>query len=125
MRSSFTIIELLIVIGIISLLFLIGIPAFRVYQPSLQLSGTVRELVTDLRYAGQLSVDEQVNHGIRFNIAANKYEIIKFGVSEEVLETKLLPSEVWLQQISGLSDNRRFGFVIFGVQNPMRDIFFI
>ncbi len=87
MRSSFTIIELLVVIGIISLLFLIGIPAFRAYQPSLQLSGTVRELVTDLRYAGQLSVDEQVNHGIRFDIAANKYEIIKFGASEEVLET--------------------------------------
>jgi prepilin-type N-terminal cleavage/methylation domain-containing protein len=106
MKNSFTLIELLVVMGIISLFFLISIPSFRAYQPSLQLSGTVRDLVTDLRYAGQLSVDEQVNHGIRFNIAANKYEIIRFGETEEVLETKLLSSEVELQQISGLSGNQ-------------------
>ena len=72
MRNGFTLIELLVVIGILSLLFLIGIPAFRAYQPALQLSGSVRELVTDLRYAGQLSVDEQVNHGVRFSVSEGR-----------------------------------------------------
>lgn len=106
MKNGFTIIELSVVIGIVVLLFLISIPAFRAYQPSLQLSGVVRDLVTDLRYAGQLSVDEQVNHGIRFYVAENKYEILKIRDTVEILETKLLPSEVSFQQISGLTNDQ-------------------
>ncbi|GAI55728.1 unnamed protein product, partial [marine sediment metagenome] len=65
-KSAFTLAELLVIIGIIGILALISIPAFRAYQPNLQLSSMVRELVTDLRYAQQLAVAEQVEHGIRF-----------------------------------------------------------
>lgn len=102
-HESFTIMELLVIIGIIGILALIGIPAFKAYQPTLQLSGAVRELVTDLRYAGQLAVTEQVNHGVRFSTSTNQYWIIRYGATEEILALTTLPSKVSFRQITGLT----------------------
>lgn len=98
--NGFTLAEFLIVICIIGIISLIGIPAFRAYQPSLQLSGAVRDLVTDLRYAQQLAVTEQITYGIRFSTSTNQYQIIKIGTTEEILETKDLPEKVSFQEIS-------------------------
>lgn len=104
-KNSFTLIELLIVIGIIGILALIGIPSFRYYQPTLQLSGTTRTLVTDLRYAGQLAVTEQIEHGVRFSTTTDQYQIIRYGVTEEILKSKDFPEEVSFQQITGLTND--------------------
>ena len=104
LKKSFTLIELLVVISIIGILVLIGIPAFRRFQPSIQLSGAVRELVSDLRYSGQLAITEQVNHGIHFFSDPDKYQIIRYGEVEEVLEEKNLPEKVSFQEISGFTD---------------------
>ena len=103
---SFTLIELLVVIGIIGILALIGIPTFRAYQPNLELSGTVRELVTDLRYAEGLAVTEQIDHGVRFFFEAGQYQIIRYGASEEIIKSKNLPQGVSFQEITGFTDNQ-------------------
>ena len=105
-KKGFTLTEILIVIGIFAVLVGIIVPVFRVYQPTLQLSGTVRDLVVDLRYAQQLSVTEQVNHGVRFSVADNDYQIIKHGETEEVLLSKELPETVVFYEINGLIDNQ-------------------
>jgi len=97
--------ELLIIIGIIGTLALIGIPTFRAYQPGLELSGIVRELVTDLRYAGQLAVTEQVDHGVRFFFATGQYQIIKHGALDEIIKSKNLPQKVSFQEIAGLTND--------------------
>ncbi|MFH1575353.1 MAG: hypothetical protein ABIB55_00185 [Candidatus Nealsonbacteria bacterium] len=103
--NSFTLVELLIIMSILGILSLIGIPAFKIYQPSLQLSGSVRELVTDLRYAEQLAVTEQVGHGIIFLIGTDEYQIVRFGDKNEVIESKTLPQDISFSGITGFTDN--------------------
>lgn len=104
-KNCFTLVEILAVLGIIGVLALIGIPAFKIYQPSLQLSGVMRELATDLRYAEQLAITEQVEHGIIFFPGTSQYQIVRFGDPDEVLESKTLPQEVSFLGITGFTDN--------------------
>jgi len=92
--TGFTLIEFLITIGIIIILVAIGIPAFKTYQLDLQLSGTVRNLVSDLRYAQQMAVTEQVEYGIYFFPLDKKYEIIRCGLVTTTIKTVSLPEEI-------------------------------
>lgn len=105
-KNGFTLPEILVVIGIIAILVLIAVPSFRAYRPSLQLSGAVRELITDLRYAQQSAVAQQIDHAVYFLLSEDKYQIISSGPPEEVLQEKQLPGEVSFQQIAGLTDDR-------------------
>lgn len=114
---GFTLIELLTVISIIGVLALIGIPAFRAYQPSLELSGAVRKLVGDLRYAEQLAVTEQVNHGISFSSSTNQYQMISYGAVEETLASTTLPEKVSFYQIAGFTNDQ----VIFNLYGAVKE----
>jgi type II secretory pathway pseudopilin PulG len=102
--KSFTLIELLIIIGIIGILTLIGVPAFRAAQPGIELAGQIRDLATDLRYAQQLSVSEQLVHGVRFFTSDSKYQIIRYGATEEILKEKFLSDNINFHQITGFGD---------------------
>jgi len=102
--KGMTMVEMIVVFSIIGILTLVIIPAFRAFQPNLELSGTARELATDLRYAQQLSITEQIEHGIYFSVDAGKYQIIKYGGVEEILKTKELPQKVSFQEVSGFTD---------------------
>lgn len=105
-EGSFTLMELLIVIGIVIILASISIPALRNIRPSLQLSGTTRNLVTDLRYAQQLAVAEQVDHGVCFSTTTeDKYQIIRHGTVTSTIKEVLLPKGINFQYISPLADN--------------------
>jgi len=105
-KESFTLTEVIIVLSIMGIIVLIGLPAFRLYRPSLRLSGTVRELVSDLRYTEQLALTEQINHGIRFFSGENKYQIIKYSETEEILEEKSFPPEISFYSISGFTNDQ-------------------
>jgi len=82
-QTGFTLIESLAVIAIIGVLVSISVLAFKLYQPTFQLSGETRDLVANLRYTQQLAVTEQINHAVCFFSLdggyENKYEIIKYG----------------------------------------------
>jgi len=105
-ERAFTLTEILVVIGVIFILISIGVPVFRAYRPGLQLSGSSRELITDMRYAQQMAVTEQIDHGIRFFVDEDKYQIIRYAPEEEILKEKNLPPEVSFQQINDLTDDR-------------------
>lgn len=106
-KGAFTLNEILIVLSIIGIIIIAIFPAFKIYRPALKLSGTTRELVSDLRYSEQLALNEQINHGIRLFFSENKYQLIKkHGEIEEVLEEKLFPPEVRFYSIDGFSENR-------------------
>ena len=102
---GFTLLEFLIAITIVVIIISIGLPVFRNLQPALELSGVVRDLVSDVRLAQQLAVTEQVDHGVRFATSTNGYKIIKYTAPEEVLQEKTLPAQVSFLQITGFDDS--------------------
>lgn len=103
--KAFTLVEVLIVIAIISVIAGVSWSTFKVLQPSLQLASIARDLTTDLRYAQQLAVTEQVNHGVRFSTTADEYQIIRYGTTTEEILRKSLPENVDFQEIVGFSNN--------------------
>ncbi|MFH1780654.1 MAG: hypothetical protein ABH841_01475 [Candidatus Nealsonbacteria bacterium] len=104
-KNCFALVEILIVLGIFSILALIGIPAFKMYQSDLQLSGSLRELSIDLRYAGQLAITEQIDYGVVFFPDDHQYQIVIFGDSNEILKSKTLPQGISFLSITGFTNN--------------------
>ena len=92
-ENSFTLIELLIVLAIIGILVGVSIPVYRQFQPTIQLNGAVRTLVTDLRYAQQIAVTEQINHCFQLFLTEKKYQIVQCGQTQPLLEV-VLPNEI-------------------------------
>jgi prepilin-type N-terminal cleavage/methylation domain-containing protein len=103
-KKGVTLIELLVVIGILGILTLMSVPVFRAYGPKLGLSGSTQELVSDLRYAQQMSVTEQKEYSIKFFPADKKYQILKYGTGI-ILKEKILPGEIQSLTVADLTDN--------------------
>jgi len=103
-KPGFSLIELMIIIGVIVILSLATIPAFRAYGPRLELSGTARELIGDLRYVQQLAVTEQKEYCIKFFPAEKKYQTFQCGEGT-FLKEKILPTQIQTLTVEGLTDN--------------------
>jgi len=106
--QSFTLIELLAIIAIIGILTLLAMPTLKGFQPTLELNGTVRDLVSDLRLTQQLTISEQVEYCLSFpdDFPSNrKYQILKCDQAT-VFKEKLIPDEIIsLSIIPDLSNN--------------------
>lgn len=103
-QSGLTLIELLIVIFIVGILVLIGSPAFKNFQPGLQLRSAARDLISDLRYVQQLAITEQLEYCLQIFPSEKKYQMFQCGQSE-ILEEKSFPEKIEQVTVSGLTDN--------------------
>lgn len=102
---GFTVVEFLVVLIIIVILVIISLGAFQKLQPDFQLSGAIRDLVSDLRYAQQLAVTEQANYCVKFLLLERKYQIIQCSESTLFLEISL-PDEITTLTTNGFVDNQ-------------------
>lgn len=126
--SGFTITELIVVIGIMLIIFSIGIPIFSGLQRKEKLSGGVRNLVTDIRYAQQLAITEQLYNGIKFipvSDGQDEYELFRYSSSTNmvIIKSKKLPVGIKFKSINFDNDavvfnpygaSNEYGFVVLG-----------
>ncbi|MBU1148865.1 GspH/FimT family pseudopilin [Patescibacteria group bacterium] len=108
--NGFSLVEILIVLSIAIVLVLIGIPTTRQLIPSFELTSSTREIASQLRYAAQQAVTEQVNYLVKFDTVNDQYSLYRIPDPgqpevEEYIETKDLANSVDFQSITGLTDN--------------------
>lgn len=101
--------ELIIVVGIMIILISISISVFNGVWEKEKLSSVVRDIVTDIRYAQQLAITEQIYYGVRFISIQNgqdKYELFKYSSStvSEIIQSKNLPDGINFQSITFSND---------------------
>jgi type II secretory pathway pseudopilin PulG len=70
--AGLTIVELLVVMGLLGLLLLVAVPNLNV-PDTIQAYAPARELATDLRLARRLSVTQHVNYTLEFSPALPPY----------------------------------------------------
>ena len=99
--KGFTLLEILIAMAILGIMASVSFAFFKTFSPALKLSSSVRDLATDIRYAQQLAVTEQVNHGVSFSSITDEYWIIKYGNGTTTLSHKSLPDGISFQEITG------------------------
>lgn len=102
--NAFSLIELLTTLAIICIIIGVAIPTFITIRPDIQLNASARSFVTDLRYAQQLAITEQIEYCAKFFLLEKKYQILQCDQSVVFLE-KNFPSEITDISITGFSSN--------------------
>lgn len=75
--DGFTFVEIVAVMAIALITATIALVAVRSYGPAAAITGAARALATDLRAASALAVATQINHAVRFDIAASRYTTVR------------------------------------------------
>lgn len=102
-NKGFTLIEILIVIAVIIIVSGTFWASLRSFSPSLKLSGAARDIATDLRYAQELAVDTQIEHGVVFASSSKSYRIVEHSNPDKIISEKTLPSDIGFHSLEGLS----------------------
>lgn len=103
-KRGFTLIEIIIVVSVILVVFTISFFGFKTIQPTLQLSGAARDLITDIRYVQQITLTEQLNYCVKLFPSEKKYQVLKCDGSKIVFE-KILPSQITDFRILGFTND--------------------
>ncbi|MEK9153239.1 MAG: prepilin-type N-terminal cleavage/methylation domain-containing protein [Patescibacteria group bacterium] len=109
-QAGLTLVELLVVIGIIVIMSSIVLGLGYSWLLSFKLSGATRGVTVDLRLAQQKAVAEQIRYGVYFG--ADFYQLKRLGATTTtVLWSKSLPRDVRFSQVTGFNANE----VVFNV----------
>ncbi len=87
-RGGFTLVELLVVLGIIGLLLGIGVPSMAAFSQRARMQATTRQLIGLLTLARSMAISSHEPHAVRFDAAAREVTVINV-TSEEALEQRL------------------------------------
>lgn len=103
MSKAFTLIELLVVMAIISVMVGASFVALKLMSPSMKLLSTAQDVASDLRYAQQLAVTEQIKYGILFSTSTQSYQLLKHSTTTAQVFNKSLPGGITLSSVGGLT----------------------
>lgn len=106
-KKGLTLIEILVSLAILMILFGVGLVSFRALSSQIELNGSTKKLIENLRYAQQLSVSEQVEHSVAFSTSTEpKYKIMKYESNSTTTIREIeLPQEITFESISDLTNN--------------------
>lgn len=72
---GFTLVEMMIVFGLIGILLIVAVPNISLFLSGYKLRGATREVATDLQYARLLAVKE--NRSYRVAFLENSYQVVR------------------------------------------------
>ena len=110
MPRGLSLVETIVIIGIIALLFVVGLPYFRSAQQNGAARGDAQTLLGDLRQANQLTLGEQVTYLIKLiDTSPPQYQLIKrLNSTDTVIKQHTLSSGVSWQHTSFTNNEIRF-----------------
>ncbi len=104
MNKGFTLIEVVVSMGIAVILLTLAVTAYKSIQPSILLSEAARVLSTDIRYAQQKALSTQKKHAVIFS-PPTTYQIVVTEPSTSTIKTVTLKDDITISSITGLSGN--------------------
>lgn len=95
--SGFTVVELMVVIGIIGIVSAIAVPGFVSWVPGYRLKSAAMDLYSNIQLARMYAIKDNRPYSVEFNTAANSYKLVDNGydgefdtIDDEVKMTVLL-----------------------------------
>src|SRR3989338_8744295 len=104
-KNGFSLIELIVVIGIVAVTSIMAAYLIKSYEPDIRLYTASRELKSRLQKARSLTLTTQTSHVLVFDQALNIYQLVKIQGAPQVLETYDLGSSVRFYDIGGFANN--------------------
>ena len=102
-KNGFTLIELIVVIGIVAVTSIMAAYLIKSYEPDVRLYTASRELKSRLDKARSLTLTTQQRHGVIFDSTNNLYQLAKFTAVTEILETYELGNQIDFFSIAGFA----------------------
>ncbi len=104
--SGFTLMELVITLGILATLLAVAAPNLDLFSSSYKLRGAAREVATDLQFARLLAVKE--NKDFRVDISSQSYQVVRVIDGSVAKSRNLSPDypDITLTNISIPFDSR-------------------
>lgn len=102
-HKAITLIELLVSIGVIMATMGMVATFIKYQKPHIELSGAANDLKSALNQARALSLTTQAQHGVKFFLATNSYQILRLSSGEAVIASTTLPVNVEYESIGAFS----------------------
>jgi type IV fimbrial biogenesis protein FimT len=112
-KAGFSLVELMVVIGILSIMAAIAVPNFISWLPDMRLKSAARDLYSNFQRAKIVAVKNNTNVVVSFNVGADRYVIFvddggTTGTAnddtqngdEQILTNVTLPADVNLQGVN-------------------------
>ena len=101
-HRGFTLLELIVIVGILGVIMLVAVPPMSRFISSNRLAGSTNTVVGDLRYARSLASAQRRNY--EFRSTATGYSIVSVAPASTMLTRSLEPGV----RFSAVSDTARF-----------------